>query len=154
MSFNSINFINISQAFIQIGDSYLMQLRDLKPTIVYPGHWGFFAGHCKKNESPLETMWRELSEELEWQPETINELGNIVLDGNRIMHAHHCQLNIKISQLTLNEGIEIGEFKENEIIEGKLFSKKLDETYDKIVNLDNNIAAWIVSNLEFIPSLM
>ena len=33
---------------------YLMQLRDFKPDIESPGHWGFFAGHRNPEESAEE----------------------------------------------------------------------------------------------------
>ena len=47
------------------GDGYLMQLRDPRPDIWYPGHWGLFGGACDSGEQPEETLARELREELE-----------------------------------------------------------------------------------------
>jgi 8-oxo-dGTP pyrophosphatase MutT (NUDIX family) len=46
-------------------DGYLMQLRDPRPDIWYPGHWGLFGGACDSGEEPEETLARELREELE-----------------------------------------------------------------------------------------
>src|SRR5947209_8029632 len=43
---------------------YLMQLRDQKPGIFYPGHWGLFGGAIDPGESPEITLQRELKEEL------------------------------------------------------------------------------------------
>jgi 8-oxo-dGTP pyrophosphatase MutT (NUDIX family) len=43
---------------------YLMQLRDDKPGIFYPGHWGVFGGAVDHGESPERTLRRELREEL------------------------------------------------------------------------------------------
>ncbi len=43
---------------------YLMQLRDQKPGIFYPGHWGLFGGGMDPGESVEETLARELEEEL------------------------------------------------------------------------------------------
>lgn len=56
-------------AVIQLEDGdYLMQLRDERPGIWYPGHWGCFGGAVDKGESPLEALRRELYEELEFRP--------------------------------------------------------------------------------------
>src|SRR5205807_3462033 len=43
---------------------YLLQLRDQKPGIFYPGHWGLFGGAIDPGESPEVTLSRELQEEL------------------------------------------------------------------------------------------
>ena len=59
-----MNLVKISQAFIQYKSKLLLQLRDFKNEINFPGHWGFFAGHIKKNETPIITIKRELKEEL------------------------------------------------------------------------------------------
>ena len=83
--------IEISQAFIAIEDRFLMQLRDFNPSIFYPGHWGFFAGHSEPEESAEETMWREIEEELSWKPQSLNFLGNIIVEGNRRINAFQCQ---------------------------------------------------------------
>jgi 8-oxo-dGTP pyrophosphatase MutT (NUDIX family) len=43
---------------------YLLQLRDDKPEIWYPGHWGCFGGASEPGEDPAEALCRELWEEL------------------------------------------------------------------------------------------
>ncbi len=43
---------------------YLMQLRDQKPGIFFPGHWGMFGGACDEGETPEACVRRELFEEL------------------------------------------------------------------------------------------
>jgi 8-oxo-dGTP pyrophosphatase MutT (NUDIX family) len=47
------------------GDGYLMQLRDPRPDIWYPGHWGLFGGALDPGEDAKEALARELREELE-----------------------------------------------------------------------------------------
>jgi len=46
-------------------DGYLMQLRDSRPDIWYPGHWGLFGGGLEPGEDPIQALKRELYEELE-----------------------------------------------------------------------------------------
>jgi 8-oxo-dGTP pyrophosphatase MutT (NUDIX family) len=46
-------------------DGYLLQLRDMRPDIWYPGHWGLFGGGIDPGEEPLQALARELREELE-----------------------------------------------------------------------------------------
>lgn len=46
-----------------------MQLRDSRPDIWYPGHWGLFGGAIEAAEDPVMGLRRELEEELELVPE-------------------------------------------------------------------------------------
>ncbi len=52
------------------GDGYLLQLRNSKPEIWYPGRWGLFGGGIELGEDPLDALKRELREELELEIET------------------------------------------------------------------------------------
>jgi 8-oxo-dGTP pyrophosphatase MutT (NUDIX family) len=46
------------------GGRYLMQLRDQKAGIFYPGHWGLFGGAIDAGETAERALVRELGEEL------------------------------------------------------------------------------------------
>lgn len=50
---------------------YIMQLRDLKPGIFFPGHWGLFGGAMEPAETEEETLRRELEEELGFVPSSM-----------------------------------------------------------------------------------
>jgi 8-oxo-dGTP pyrophosphatase MutT (NUDIX family) len=43
---------------------YILQLRDAKDEIFYPGHWGCFGGGVEAGEEPDAALARELREEL------------------------------------------------------------------------------------------
>lgn len=45
---------------------YVMQLRDPRPDIFFPDHWGCFGGAVEPGEDPVDAMKRELLEELEF----------------------------------------------------------------------------------------
>jgi 8-oxo-dGTP pyrophosphatase MutT (NUDIX family) len=52
-------------ALIQLADGrYLLQLRDARPDIFYPDHWGCFGGAIDPGETPQAALLRELYEEL------------------------------------------------------------------------------------------
>jgi 8-oxo-dGTP pyrophosphatase MutT (NUDIX family) len=52
-------------ALLQLANGrYVMQLRDAKPNIFYPGHWGCFGGAVDAGEAPVAALVRELKEEL------------------------------------------------------------------------------------------
>jgi 8-oxo-dGTP pyrophosphatase MutT (NUDIX family) len=54
-----------SAALIVLDDGrYVLQLRDDKPDIWYPGHWGCFGGAAEPGEAPAAALRRELHEEL------------------------------------------------------------------------------------------
>jgi 8-oxo-dGTP pyrophosphatase MutT (NUDIX family) len=59
-------------ALITVGKgNYLMQLRDQKPGIFYPGHWGLFGGAVDPGEPPERALRRELEEELGLQVQAV-----------------------------------------------------------------------------------
>ena len=59
------SFRNAAAALILLDDGrYLMQLRDDKPGIFYPDHWGLFGGAIESGEDAEGALRREIKEEL------------------------------------------------------------------------------------------
>jgi 8-oxo-dGTP pyrophosphatase MutT (NUDIX family) len=56
----------VAAVLIHEDGRYIMQLRDQKPGIFYPGHWGCFGGAVEHGEEPIAALRRELREELEF----------------------------------------------------------------------------------------
>ncbi len=66
-------FRDATAAIIVLDDGrYLMQLRDDKPGIFYPDHWGFFGGAIESGETAEEGLMRELEEEIGYRPPDCN----------------------------------------------------------------------------------
>jgi len=67
-TFNSLPQLHPADAVAAViltgENSYLLQHRDTKPSIFFPGHWGFFGGGTESGESETDTLVRELGEEL------------------------------------------------------------------------------------------
>jgi len=55
--------IKSSKAIITVNDKYLLQLRDNKKNIFFPGFWGLFGGRLDRNEIHAKAIKREINEE-------------------------------------------------------------------------------------------
>lgn len=62
----------------------LLQLRDEKKDIPFPGYWDFFGGKIERGENPLETIKREAYEEINVVPRNIIFLGKIYVPKNNL----------------------------------------------------------------------
>lgn len=93
------------KAVIHTDKRLLLQLRDDKHDIFFPGCWGLFGGSIDDEENPLETLIRELAEEIcldvkkaqflfSWKHKKYSSL----------LHFFSIQLTVDISDLCLREG--------------------------------------------------
>ena len=67
----------------------VLQLRDNKPSIEFPGMWSLFGGMIEKNEDPKEAILREIEEELCIKVKEISFLWDFTFnrkDGVKILH--------------------------------------------------------------------
>ena len=109
-------------------DSYLLQLRDDTPSIVFPGCWGLFGGTLEEDESPHDAIVRELQEEIDYIPDEIFEFRKYQ-QQDRLINIYYGKVTLPITELKLNEGMDLDFFTVKEILKGKLFSKKMDSHF-------------------------
>jgi 8-oxo-dGTP diphosphatase len=113
-------------------DSYLLQLRDFKSSIIYPGHWGAFGGALEEGESPETAISRELTEEIGYSPEAFNffrEDYKVQRNLKLNVYVFYSSMNTSLDKLHLMEGTDMGMFTKEEILSKNLYSKKLGKAY-------------------------
>lgn len=104
-----------------------MQLRDDLPNIFYPGHWALFGGHLEPGEDPDTAIGRELLEEIAYAPPTIAKFGDYI-DDRVIRHVYQAELVVDVSQLALNEGMDLDLVTIAEIQQGDRWSHRIQQT--------------------------
>jgi len=103
--------------------NYLLQLRDQKPGIFYPGHWGLFGGALDPGETPDTALRRELFEELGFAPRDISYFTEFAFDfaphgGRRVIRRYY-EVHVRsdeVATMTLGEGADLRVFAADEIL--------------------------------------
>jgi len=105
------------------GRRYLMQLRDQKPNIFYPGHWGVFGGAIDPGETRGEGLQRELQEELSLSDIGFEPFTRITIDfsycglGDIVRHYFSAEIeDSMLARLRLGEGQEMKVFGASELL--------------------------------------
>lgn len=108
-----LEFSNAVAALIVVREDerYLMQLRDDKPGIFYPDHWGLFGGAVEEGETPEDALRRELDEELGFVPEQLTYFTDLDFDvstfglGRRWRKFYEVSIAVaQLDRLRLGEG--------------------------------------------------
>jgi 8-oxo-dGTP pyrophosphatase MutT (NUDIX family) len=102
---------------------YLMQLRDQKAGIFYPGHWGLFGGAIDPGESPEITLRRELEEELQLRVGGMRYFSEFEFDFafcgrgrfiRRFYEVHVAESSLQA--LVLSEGVDMRAFAAHDLL--------------------------------------
>ena len=122
------------------GEKVLLQLRDFNPRIVYPGCWGFFGGAVEFGETPLQSAKRELSEEIGHVPKEIYALSkdSVSAPDEMMMYSFYTPLEIRPTEIILNEGMDFGLFSFQEILSKQLYSNEIKKKFP-LINHPNMI---------------
>jgi 8-oxo-dGTP pyrophosphatase MutT (NUDIX family) len=100
---------------------YLLQLRDQKPGIFYPGHWGLFGGAMEPGEAAEAALRRELQEELGLAAPEMQHMTDFSFTFGRLgtVTRHFFQVVLPASALAglrLAEGSDMRSFLPSEIL--------------------------------------
>lgn len=105
-------------AILRLDDGrYVMQLRDSRPDIWYPEHWGCFGGAVDASESPEDAISRELVEELEILPNKLTRVAqfDFGLDALGFVSCYRIYFLASLSEeqyrnIVLHEGAAVDAF--------------------------------------------
>lgn len=117
-----------------VNGKVLMQLRDMKEDINFPGCWGFFGGSIDEGETPEEAFVRELQEEIGYTPKQMHKLGFAVIPDLDDLRAHTfcCPLTIPVEKIKLQEGTDFGLFSYDEVLSRALYSQRMQGDFPVI----------------------
>lgn len=116
----------VAIAILYRDQQFLLQLRDPRPDIIFPGHWAFFGGHLEPGESPDVAVRRELQEEIGYEPPQLTKF-RIYADSRVVRHVYHGPLTVGLEALVLGEGWDLDLLTLSEIRQGHHFSQQAQQ---------------------------
>lgn len=121
---------------INSNNEVLLLLRDDKPEIPYPNQWDIPGGRIEEGESPIETIRREMFEELGLQLYSDFQLFKIYKNDNLTDFIFWKRINLNPAEITLNEGQKLKYFNLEEIRKTDLafdYNKVFEEFFKEVV---------------------
>jgi len=111
-------------ALITLEDGrYLLQLRDQKADIFFPGHWGLFGGAVDQGEDSLTALYRELEEELHLRIQNATLFTQFEFDLTYVGLSRYSRMyyevpikDMELESLVLSEGKEMKAFFGKEVL--------------------------------------
>lgn len=102
---------------------YIMQLRDGKAGIFYPGHWGCFGGAIEQDEGPTDALRRELLEEIELEIADAREFTTFDFDFSPVGYHRVTRFYYEVTvaesafrKCVLHEGADMRAFPGDELL--------------------------------------
>jgi len=113
----------------------LLHLRDLKPGINAPGHWGFLGGAISPGEKSRDAARRELLEEVGYAAGRLHWLGRKRLPevGGVVCYAYCCALDTPVNKLHLMEGLDFGLKSARQIASKSIYSRRMGRRFPVVV---------------------
>ncbi len=94
----------VAGVILHQGGRVLLQHRDDRPDIRWPGAWAIFGGHVEDDETPETAALREMEEELELRLQGPLPLVYHAVSGDRERFFYAAELPVPLEALTLREG--------------------------------------------------
>jgi len=109
----------------------LLQLRDIKDDIPFPGCWVFLGGSIGAGETPENAVERELFEAIGYRPGVMNKIGLDIITELKNLHSHAfcCPSVTPVEKIKLGEGLDVGLFLLEEIMTEGLYSCKMRKSF-------------------------
>ena len=107
------------KAIITVNKKYLLQLRDNKKNIFFPGFWGLFGGRLDKNELQPKAIKREIKEETNLNVKVTRKIlsvdfGMVGLRRKRNIIYFDCKI-LNEKKIILGEGQKYNFFSFNQV---------------------------------------
>jgi 8-oxo-dGTP diphosphatase len=96
----------VTMAVLYQNQHFLMQLRDDRENILYPGKWGLFGGHLELSETPEVGLTREVQEEINYLAKKPT-LFRCYSDRKYVRYIFFAPLEVSLESLELNEGQDL-----------------------------------------------